>query len=189
MTIDGLATDYHQARMGCAIWWDFDLDRPSFLPMHIAWTVPDVPFYPFDDEEQQSWARRYYRLKKACAPGPYPDPARLTRRRARLEAEATKVFERKHGIKRPRKFRGIDVRIRGTHVRITRAKLFNLVWSKTMIRAGADLGITETALRGLCKRYQIPLPTRGHFNWKDPKRRPPKPALSAPKKKEVRLRC
>ncbi|HEV2153172.1 hypothetical protein [Bradyrhizobium sp.] len=175
--VDALATDYHHTRLGCAIWWDFDLKRPTFLPEHIEWSPPDVPFYPFDDEEQQSWARRYYKQKKACAPGAYPDPARLARYRSRMEVKATKAFERKHGIKRPRQFRGIDVRIRGVRVKITRVKLFNLVWSKTMIRAGADLGITETALRGLCKRNMIPLPTRGHFNWKDPKKRPPKPAL------------
>ncbi|MCA1542256.1 hypothetical protein I6F18_20060 [Bradyrhizobium sp. NBAIM32] len=73
--------------------------------------------------------------------------------------------------------RDIDVRIRGTHVKISRAKLRDLVWSKTMIRAGADLGITETALRGLCDRYAIPTPTRGHFNHTVPKQRPPKPPL------------
>lgn len=175
--IHGLVTPFNRTRLGCALWWDFDLRKPRFLPDHAQWSPPDVPFYPFDDEEQQSWARRYYKQRKAYAPGPYPYQATLARRRAKLEAKATRVFERKHGIKRPRQFRGIDVRIRGVNVRITRAKLFNLVWSKTMIRAGADLGITETALRGLCKRFKIPLPTRGHFNWKDPKKRPPKPAL------------
>ncbi|WP_018460237.1 hypothetical protein [Bradyrhizobium sp. WSM4349] len=56
-TIEALATNYHQLRMGCAIWWDFDVRRPSFLPAHAQWSPPDVPFYPFDDEEQQAWAR------------------------------------------------------------------------------------------------------------------------------------
>lgn len=46
-----------------------------------------------------------------------------------------------------------------------------------MIRAAADLGMSEFTLRKICKRYLIPLPTRGHFNHKDPKKRPPKPAL------------
>ncbi|MCK1622417.1 hypothetical protein IVA98_03990 [Bradyrhizobium sp. 160] len=176
-TIDALATSYQHTRMGCAIWWDFDLGRPSFLPAHAEWSPPNVPFYPFDDAEQQAWARRVYKLKKACAPGPYPYPDRLARYRARMEDKATKAFEREHGIKRPRKSRGIDVRIRRTRVQITRAKLRDLVWSKTLIRAAADLGIKETALRFLCKRQNIPLPTRGHFNWKDPKKRPPKPTL------------
>lgn len=51
------------------------------------------------------------------------------------------------------------------------------VWSKTMIRAAADLGISEFALRQLCKRYMIPMPPRGHFNHKDPKTRPLKSPL------------
>ncbi|MGY4629104.1 hypothetical protein [Bradyrhizobium sp. USDA 4486] len=183
VTIDALATDYHHTRMGCAIGWDFVLNRPGFLPGHIGWVPPDVPFYPFDDEEQQSWARRYFKLKRACAPGPYPDPARLARRRARLEAEATKVFERKHGIKRPRKSRKISVGKRLLRRDMSKAELRDLVWSKTLIRAAADLGISEFALRELCKRLLIPLPTRGHFNWKDPKKRPPKPALPPLKRK------
>ncbi len=49
----------------------------------------DLPFYPFDDEEQQSWARRFYKLKKACAPFPYPYPERLARYRSRMEDKAT----------------------------------------------------------------------------------------------------
>ena len=161
------------------MWWDFDLQKPSYMPPGAPWArAIDLPFYPFDDEEQQSWARRFYKLRKACAPGRYPDPARLARYRSRMEDKATKAFERKHRIKRPPRTRGIDVRIRGTHVKISRAKLRDLVWSKSMIRAGADLGISETALRGLCKRYMIPMPTRGHFNHKNPEQRPRKPALS-----------
>lgn len=60
---------------------------------------------------------------------------------------------------------------------MTPAELRDLVWGKTLIRASADLGISEFALRQLCKRLLIPLPTRGHFNRKDPKQRRPKPAL------------
>ncbi|MHC2283023.1 hypothetical protein ACVME8_009666 [Bradyrhizobium diazoefficiens] len=178
-TIDALATDYHSKRMACAIWWDFDLRRPRFLPAHFEWVSPDVPFYPFDNAEQEAWARRYYKLKRACAPGPYPDPARLARRRLKLEAEATKAFERKHGIKRPRKRGNRKLRLgRGVFRReLSRTELRDLVWSKTMIRAAADLGMSEFTLRKICKRYLIPLPTRGHFNHKDPKKRPAKPAL------------
>lgn len=59
---------------------------------------------------------------------------------------------------------------------MSRAEIRDLVWTKTMIRAAADLGISEFALRHLCKRLRIPTPTRGHFNHKDPKKRQPKPA-------------
>ncbi|MCK1678300.1 hypothetical protein IVA87_02125 [Bradyrhizobium sp. 147] len=177
-TVDYLATPQQRIRLSDALWWDFDLNRPGFMPDCAPWArVVDLPCYPFDDKEQQSWARRYYKLKKACAPFPYPYPERLARYRSRMEDRATKAFERKHRIKRPPRTRGTDVSIRGTQVKISRAKLRDLVWSKTMIRAGADLGITETALRHLCKRYMIPMPTRGHFNHKDPKKRPLKPAL------------
>jgi hypothetical protein len=176
-TIDALATGYHHTRMGCAIWWDFDLGRPSFLPAHAEWSPPDVPFYPFEDEEQQAWARRVYKLKKACAPGPYPYPDRLARYRGRMEDKATKAFERKHGIKRLRKSRKLSVGRGLLRRNMSRAELRDLVWSKTMIRAGADLGISEFGLRQLCKRLLIPLPIRGHFNHQDPKKRPPKPML------------
>jgi len=177
-TIDHLAAREQRTRLSDALWWDFDLQQPDYMPAGAPWARSvDQPFYPFDDEEQQSFARRYYRLKNACSPGPYPRPEVLARYRSRMEDKATKAFERKHGIKRPMKSRDIDVRIRGTDIKISRAKLRDLVWSKTMIRAAADLGIKETALRDLCERYMIPMPTRGHFNWKDPKKRPPKPAL------------
>jgi hypothetical protein len=66
---------------------------------------------------------------------------------------------------------------------MTRAELRDLVWSKTMIRAGADLGLSEFTLRKICERYLIPLPNRGHFNHRDPKKRPPKPALMPFKRK------
>jgi len=188
-TIDRLTAREQRTRLSDALWWDFDLQQPAYMPVGAAWARSvDLPFYPFDDEEQQSWARRYYRLKKACSPGPYPRPEVLARYRSRTEDKATKAFERKHGIERPPMSRDIDVRIRGTHVKISRAKLRDLVWSKPMMCAGAELGITETALRGLCTRYGIPMPTRGHFNRKDPKKRPSKPTLSLPHQSRIRIR-
>lgn len=177
--VDRLATREQRIRLSCVLWWDFNLNRPSFLPADAPWARPvDLPFYPFDDEEQQSWARRYYKLKQACAPGPYPYPERLMRYRSRMEDKATRAFERKHGIKRPRKKRRNRFSVRHRWVEIGRAELRDLVWSKTMIRAAADLGVSEFALRQVCKRWLIPLPTRGHFNYQDPKKRPPKPTLS-----------
>ncbi|MET3966827.1 hypothetical protein [Bradyrhizobium sp. S3.9.1] len=96
-----------------------------------------------------------------------------------MEDKATKAFARKHGIKRERPHRSRKVVFPPAtrRVEFTRVELRDLVWSKTMIRAAAGLGISELALRQLCKRLGIPLPTRGHFNRQDPKKRPPKPAL------------
>lgn len=177
-TVDHLAGREQRIRLGDALWWDFDLNRPGYIPHGTPWArAVDLPFYPFDDAEQQSWARRVYKLKKACAPGPYPYPDRLARYRARMEDKATKAFEREHGIKRPRKSRKLSIGRGPLRRQLSRAQLRDLVWSKTMIRAGTDLGISEHALRQLCRRLSIPLPTRGHFNHKDPKNRPPKPAL------------
>jgi hypothetical protein len=62
-------------------------------------------------------------------------------------------------------------------IELCRAELRDLDWSKTMIRAAADLGISEFTLRKICKRCLIPLPARGHFTRKDPKKRPPTPPL------------
>ncbi|SCB33325.1 hypothetical protein GA0061099_100511 [Bradyrhizobium yuanmingense] len=97
-TIDRLAAREQRTRLSDALWWDFDLQQPAYMPAGAPWARSvDLPFYPFDDDEQQSWARRYYGLKKACAPFPYPYPERLARHRSRMEDKATKAFARKHG--------------------------------------------------------------------------------------------
>lgn len=59
-TIDRLAVPQQRGRLSDALWWDFDLKRPSFLPADAPWArAIELPFYPFDDERQQSWAHRY----------------------------------------------------------------------------------------------------------------------------------
>lgn len=177
---DHLAAPEQRIRLSDVLWWDFELQCPRYMPLGAPWArAVDLPHYPFDDEEQQSWTKRYCKLRDACAPGPYPDPGRLVRRRSKIEDKATKAFERKHGIKRERvrKSRKVSVGRRQLRREMSRAELRDLVWSKTMIRAGGELGISEFALRQLCKRWLIPLPTRGHFNWMDPKKRPPEPPL------------
>lgn len=169
-----------RGQLADAPWWDFDLKRPGYMPGHLPWArAVDLPCYPFDDEEQQAWARRVYRLKKQTAPFPFPRPEFLARYRSRMEDKATKVFEKAYGIKRERvrRSRKLSVGKRALRRDMSRTELRDLVWSKTMIRAAADLGLSEFALRQLCKRHRIPLPTRGHFNHKHPKDRPPKPAL------------
>ena len=52
-----------------------------------------------------------------------------------------------------------------------------------MIRAAADLGMSEFTLRQICKRLQIPTPPRGHFNHKDPRERMQRPLLAPFKKR------
>jgi hypothetical protein len=50
-----------------------------------------------------------------------------------------------------------------------------------MIQAAADLRMSEFALRQICKRLLIPTQSRGHFNYKNPKDRAPRPALGKSK--------
>ena len=173
--IDSLSSQKERDRLADALWWDFDLQRPGYVPSHLPWAPPaDLPLYPFDTEYLQAWARRVYKFKKRCAPFSYPHRGRLERFKARMEVRATRAFEKAHGIKRPRKSRKFWFR---SGIKLTRGGLRDLVWSKTMIRAATDLGISEFTLRKVCKRELIPVPTRGHFNHKTPKLRMPKPAL------------
>lgn len=178
-TIDRLSAPEERTRLADAVWWDFDLQRPRYVPSHLPWSrAMDLPFYPFDTEELQRRARRIYKLKKDCAPFPYPHRGRLERFKQRMEDKATRAFDKAYGIKRPRKSRRFWFHGVGKTVKLTRAELRDLVWSKTMIRAAADLGISEFTLRQRCREYSIPMPTRGHFNHKNPTDRPRKPALS-----------
>ena len=185
-TIDRLSTRAQQARLVDALWWDFDLERPGYVPDHLPWAPPaDLPFYPFNDEYLQSWARRVYRRKKQCAPFPYPHPSRLEGFRSKMEEQATRAFEKAHGIKRPRKSRRLLFRGAGKPVELSRAGLRDLVWRKTMIRVAADLGMSEFTLRQICKRLQIPTPQRGHFNHKNPRERMRRPLLAPFKKRSI----
>ncbi|WP_426409482.1 hypothetical protein [Bradyrhizobium ganzhouense] len=44
-----LATREQGRRLADALWWDFDLQRPSYLPGHLPWArAVDLPCYPFD---------------------------------------------------------------------------------------------------------------------------------------------
>lgn len=44
---------------------------------------------------------------------------------------------------------------------ISRLELFELIWSKPMIHAGAELGLTGTGLKKICLTHEIPLPPQG----------------------------
>jgi hypothetical protein len=189
--IDRLSTNEQRIRLSDALWWDFDLQRPSYVPAHLPWApAVDAPFYPFDSEKVQGWARRMYRRKKQCAPFPYPHHDRLERFRARMEDEATRAFRKRHGIKsqRKRKHRKLWFYRRHGFVDVSRAELRDIVWSKPMISAAADLGVSEFTLRKACRREQIPTPPRGHFNHKDPKQRMCRPALKPYKVRFSQLR-
>jgi len=44
---------------------------------------------------------------------------------------------------------------------IERSELYQLVWSKPMIHAGPELGISGTGLKKICQRHEIPIPPLG----------------------------
>ncbi|TKV78929.1 hypothetical protein FDV58_24830 [Bradyrhizobium elkanii] len=174
--IDRLASKEHRERIRDALWWDFQSHPDRRGPRGRPWVAPvELPFYPFDSEEQHQWAKKLHTWKKQYAPFPHRHGARVTRFKQTAEDKATREFQKAHGIKRNRARSLILVGRR--RIPITRGQLFARVWRKTMARVAADLSISERALREVCKKHRIPMPTRGHFNHKNAKDRPPKPKL------------
>ncbi|WP_050419091.1 hypothetical protein [Bradyrhizobium tropiciagri] len=174
--IDRLASNEHRERIRDALWWDFEPHPDRKGPRGRPWVAPvELPFYPFDNEEQHRWAKKLHTRKKQYAPFPHRHGASVARFKQIAEDKATKAFEKAHGIKRNRA--RSQILVGRKQLPITRGKLFAAVWRKTMARVAADLSISERALREVCKKYRIPMPTRGHFNHKRAKDRPPKPKL------------
>lgn len=175
-TIDHLATREQRERLRDALWWDFEPHPERAGRNGKRWIPPvDLPFYPFDSEEQQEWAHKLQKVMKKCAPFGHPNPSVVENFKKRAEDTATKAFQRAHGLARRRRN---EIPIGRGHNPMTKAQLRDLVWSKTMIRAAADLGMSEFRLRKICKNAGFPTPPRGHFNHKDPTDRIPLPKLA-----------
>lgn len=51
----------------------------------------------------------------------------------------------------------------GTTV-LTRQQLFDLVWSKAVVRVAAEFGVSGTAVRKACKHLRVPTPENGHWS-------------------------
>ena len=51
----------------------------------------------------------------------------------------------------------------GEEIRMDRATLFDLVWSKSMVQLAKEWGLSDVGLAKACRRLQIPLPGRGHW--------------------------
>ncbi len=47
---------------------------------------------------------------------------------------------------------------------LTRRQLYDLIWSKPMREAAAELGISDVGLRKVCLRHRVPVPPQGHWN-------------------------
>jgi hypothetical protein len=45
-----------------------------------------------------------------------------------------------------------------------RSELYTLIWSKPMVHAAKELGISDVGLAKACRRNAVPVPQRGHWN-------------------------
>jgi hypothetical protein len=48
-------------------------------------------------------------------------------------------------------------------VKLTRKKLYDLVWSEPLTKLAKKFGSSDNILRATCKKYNIPLPKSGHW--------------------------
>ena len=46
---------------------------------------------------------------------------------------------------------------------LTRAVLFDLVWARPMTKVAADLGLSDVALKKICRKHEVPTPGRGYW--------------------------
>ncbi len=46
---------------------------------------------------------------------------------------------------------------------LSRAELYELVWSEPATKVAERFGITGTGLRKICDKHDIPVPPRGHW--------------------------
>jgi hypothetical protein len=47
---------------------------------------------------------------------------------------------------------------------LSRRQLYDLVWSKPMRDAAAEIGISDVGLKKVCVRYRVPVPPQGYWN-------------------------
>jgi hypothetical protein len=65
------------------------------------------------------------------------------------------------GPRRPR--RASAVRVVGEPVTLSRGELHAEVWSVPMLRLGPKYGLSDVGLAKICRKYDIPLPSRGYW--------------------------
>lgn len=64
------------------------------------------------------------------------------------------------------------------NLKLEREKLYKQVWSKPMIHLAKEYGLSDTGLRKICRRYNIPLPDSGYWQkiqYGKPVNQPPLP--------------
>src|SRR5579859_5818578 len=50
---------------------------------------------------------------------------------------------------------------------LTRRVLYDLVWSKPMIKVAEELGLSDVGLKKVCTKHRVPTPTRGYWAKKN----------------------
>lgn len=68
-------------------------------------------------------------------------------------------------------------------VTLSREELYELVWSKPMIHAAAEFGISGNGLAKVCKRLDVPYPPRGYWAKLNAGQKPKKASLPSVKPK------
>src|ERR1700679_3446739 len=46
---------------------------------------------------------------------------------------------------------------------LTRRAMYDLVWSRPMTKVAEDLGISDVALKKICDKHRVPMPSRGYW--------------------------
>jgi hypothetical protein len=174
--VEKLATPEERGRIQEALWEDFQPHPQRLNARGRPWAPPTgaPPCYPFDSDKQRAWAKELYE-KRVEATLPTIHAMRIKRVKQQNEALATKAFAKAHPKKRLG-YESVRWPLR-RKVSLSRIEIRDLVWSKTMIRAAADLKMSEFTLRRLCKVLLIPTPPRGHFNHHRAADRVPRPRL------------
>lgn len=57
---------------------------------------------------------------------------------------------------------------------MTRRQLYDLIWSKPMRDAAAEIGISDVGLKKVCVRHRVPVPPQGYWNKVHAGQTPPK---------------
>lgn len=69
-------------------------------------------------------------------------------------------------------------------IRLTREQLFEMVWATPMQRLAKDFGLSDVGLAKLCRRNEIPVPGRGHWQRLEAGQNPERPGLPPLKRPE-----
>jgi hypothetical protein len=62
-------------------------------------------------------------------------------------------------------------------IKLTRAELYDRIWSKAMVQVAEELGISDVGLKKRCRKHAIPMPPRGYWRQVETGRSPRKPPL------------